>query len=298
MFSYQQLLQEVEEFSAHGIQTGIVGNTELGNHIPYIFVGEKDKPCMIVQGAMHAREHITALLVLCQAKHLVASNKKLLGGIYFLPMTNPDGVTLCQQGLSAITDKRLKHKLLTINNGGTDFSLWKANINGVDLNVNFDAHWAEGEQNVYYKSNANYVGKFAESECETRALADFTRAVKPVVTLSYHCKGEIIYWKFFQNSFRMVRDRRYAQALSKYTGYQLVDGEGSVGGYKDWCIDKLKIPAYTIEVGEDCYQHPFPYMAFDSILQKNLDIPRLLINSVIKDKEKLEQSGLSHLMDE
>ncbi len=298
MLGYQQLLKEVEQFAMHGIETGVVGNSELGNAIPYIFVGNKDGNCMIVQGAMHAREHITALLVLCQAKHLVACGKKLSGGIYFVPMVNPDGVMLCQEGLSIVKDKTLKNRLLTINGGSSDFSLWKANINGVDLNVNFDAHWGEGVQNVFYKSDANYVGKCPESEAESRALADFTRKLQPKVTLSYHCKGEIIYWKFFQGAFRTVRDRRYAEALAKYTGYTTVDGDGSVGGYKDWCIQSLKIPSYTIEVGSDNYEHPYPYSQMDDILQKNLDLPRLLLNTVVKDDMRLKQSGLKHLMED
>ena len=88
--------------------------------------------------------------MVCQAKHLLKHPELLLdGGIYFIPMTNPDGVRLAQEGAGFIRNKELKKNLLQIN-GGPDFSLWKANINGVDLNTNFDARWGQGKRNVFF----------------------------------------------------------------------------------------------------------------------------------------------------
>ena len=130
------------------METGNIGNSELGQQIPYIFVGKKNGNYMIVQGAIHAREHLTALLVVNLAKHLVKNPQlSLLGGIYFVPMVNPDGVRLCQEGVGFVGDKQRKSNLLAIN-GNSDFSLWKANVEGVDLNVNFDARWGEGAEIV------------------------------------------------------------------------------------------------------------------------------------------------------
>lgn len=292
MFRYEDLLYEMQKFCQYGVETGVVGESELKQHIPYVFVGKKNGYNMIVQGAMHAREHLTALLVVCLAKHLVKNSQLPLdGGIYFVPMTNPDGVRLCQEGVGFVTDKERKSNLLTIN-GGSDFSLWKANADGVDLNVNFDARWGEGTKNGFFKSSQNYVGKAPFSAAETRALAEFTRRLKPVVTLSYHLKGEEIYWDFGQTSHRRYRDKRYAMAISKYTGYPLVDLKGSVGGYKDWCIQELKIPSYTIEVGNDSFQHPFPYSQLSVILQQNLDLPRKLLNTVVRDIKGIKSIGL------
>lgn len=285
MFRYADLLDEMQMFCRYGVETGIVGESELKQQIPYVFVGQKNGNYMIVQGAIHAREHLTALLVVCLAKHLVKnSHLPLDGGIYFVPMVNPDGVRLCQEGVGFVADKQRKSNLLTIN-GGSDFTLWKANADGVDLNVNFDAHWGEGVQNGFFKSSQNYVGRAPFSAAETRALAEFTMRIRPIVTLSYHLKGEEIYWEFNQTSHRRLRDERYAQAISRYTGYPIVNLKGSVGGYKDWCVEKLQIPAYTIEVGNDKFEHPFPYDQLSVILQQNLDLPRKLLNTVVKDRQ-------------
>lgn len=293
MFRYSDLLDEMQKFCRYGVETGIVGESEMKQQIPYVFVGKKNGNYMIVQGAMHAREHLTALLVVCLAKHLVKNAHLTLdGGIYFVPMANPDGVRLCQEGVGWVRDKQKKSNLLAIN-GSTDFSMWKANADGVDVNVNFDAHWGEGAQNGFFKSPKNYVGKFPFSAAESRALAEFTERIKPLVTLSYHLKGEEIYWEFGQTSHRRFRDKRYAEMIAKYTGYKLVELKGSVGGYKDWCVEKLKIPAYTIEVGNDSFEHPFPYEQLKVIVEQNLDLPRKLLNTIVRDRRGVESAGLN-----
>ncbi len=68
---------------------------------------------------------------------------------------------------------------------------------------------------------------------------------------------------------------------------------GSVGGYKDWCVEKLHIPAFTIEVGADKYSHPFPYSQLGEIVRQNEDLPRRLLNTVVKDKSDVDSLQLS-----
>ena len=204
-------------------------------------------------------------------------------------MCSSDLVRLCLDGVNWLYDNRRAVNLQEIN-GGDDFTLWKANAEGVDLNVNFDAKWGEGEQNVFSAAPQNYVGAEPFSAAESRALADFTTRINPVVTLSYHLKGEEVYYEFFQNPRRLKRDKRYAEAISSYTGYPVKTVGGSVGGYKDWCIDKLHIPSYTIEVGADEFSHPFPYSQLSAIVAQNEDLPRRLLNTVVRDKKRISQA--------
>ena len=120
---------------------------------------------------------------------------------------------------------------------------------GVDLNVNFNARWGEGAQNVRTAGSENYIGAKPFSEPETVALAEFTRKIKPVLTLSYHAKGREIYYEFGQSGERLRRDRAVAEYAVSLTGYRLIEGtRGSAGGYKDWCVQELKIPSLTIEL--------------------------------------------------
>ncbi|MDE7454587.1 MAG: hypothetical protein K2M64_02015 [Clostridia bacterium] len=293
---YKNLLDEMQLFCDHGVETGSIGESELHQRIPYVFVGQKNGNYMIVQGAMHAREHLTALVTVCLAKYLVANpNLQLNGGIYFIPMTNPDGVRLCQEGIGWIDDPKRRRRLLDLNGGSKDFSLWKANADGVDINVNFDAMWGQGAQNTFLPAPQNYVGTEPCSAKETQALVEFTNIINPCVTLSYHLKGEEIYWQFAQDDERLKRDKYYAELIGKYTGYKVTEPQGSVGGYKDWCVEHLRIPAYTVEVGSDEYSHPYPYNQLSQIVGKNRDLPRRLLNTVIRDKK---QSSTATIYDE
>jgi hypothetical protein len=45
--------------------------------------------------------------------------------------------------------------------------------------------------------------------------------------------------------------------------------KGSAGGYKDWCVEKLGIPAFTVEVGKDELSHPLGEETLQDIIEKN-----------------------------
>ena len=165
--------------------------------------------------------------------------------------------------------------------------MYKANAKGVDLNVNFDAGWGKGEFNKREIADENYIGKYPFSASETRALRDFTLSVNPDLTLSYHAKGEEIYWYFNQADKEKLRDYALAKIIAKSTGYKLKFTPNSYGGYKDWCISKLKIPSFTIEVGLDSLTHPIGEENLQEIFSKNKQvIPNLLKELKKTDYEK------------
>jgi predicted deacylase len=261
MYTFDMLLKYAGQCEA---EVSEIGRSLCGRPILCFHTGSRGGRQIIVCSAIHAREHITALLCV----KLIDYYRDYSGGIYFIPMANPDGVCLCQSGVDSVSGEGLKKRLIKLNGGSGDFSLWKANARGVDLNVNFDARYGGGISNVRRAGSENYIGRHAFSEPETKALRRFTLEVKPAATVSFHCKGEIIYWKFYQRK-NIKRDRALAGMLAKETGYKLVGECKSAGGYKDWCIQKLRIPAFTVEVGSDDCSHPFPYSRFGGILKKN-----------------------------
>lgn len=60
----------------------------------------------------------------------------------------------------------------------------------------------------------------------------------------------------------LSRDRKIASAAAKTLGYALAPAQtDSAGGYKDWCVQTLKIPALTIETVSDSFTHPLPQNA-------------------------------------
>lgn len=227
----------------------IFGESEEGRSLFALFSGDHSGPVGISQYAIHGREWITALLALC---HLKRGTER--GGVWILPLTNPDGALLSETGLASFSGPAAR-ELLAVN-GSDDFSLWKANARAVDLNVNFPAGWGTGKSNRFAPAPENFVGNAPLCAAESRALADFTLRVRPDFSVSWHTKGEELYWRFRQPPARAARDFRYARVLSEATGCPLKEAKGSAGGYKDWCVETLHIPAFTVEIGSDGLSHP------------------------------------------
>lgn len=243
-------------------EKAVIGKSLFGRNIYAVKVG-CGSPVGIAQYALHGRECITACLAF---EHFVKGVYR--GSLWLLPLTNPDGALLSEIGLQSV-ENPLDREYLQRINGGEDFSLWKANGRGVDLNVNFAACWGKGAKNVRVAASENYVGEKPFSEPETVALKRFTEKIKPDYTVSYHTKGEEIYWYFHQSLRACERDKRLAAALAKSTGYTLAYAKGSAGGYKDWCIQRFGIPSFTVEAGRDALIHPLRECDLPELIAKN-----------------------------
>ena len=215
----------------------VIGYTFYGREIYAFHVGESTGRQFIAVYAVHGREWITARLAI---KHIKKGVKR--GGGWIIPLLNPDGALISE----------------------TKNALWKANGRGVDINCNFDADWGQGRLNTKLRGAENCVGDTPFSEKESAALRDFTLKIRPYVTLSFHTKGEEIYYEFCGRG-----DRRGAEILAACTGYKVKKIFGSCGGYKDWCIQKLHIPAYTLECGPDSLHHPIKKL---SALKKSYNV--------------------------
>lgn len=167
-----------------------------------------------------------------------------------------------------------------------NYSLIKCNAMGVDLNTNFNALWGMGKNNYKLGPNfENFVGFVPNSEKEVKALENLTTTLKPNLTLSYHSKGEVFYWGF-ENSLEFDKNYLNVEAkcvkiIKKTTGYKPIFTKNSCGGYKDWCINKLHIPSFTIEVGNDKLKHPIKRCKnLKSIFDKNKELVLNLIKEV------------------
>lgn len=253
-------------------EKSICGRSVFGIPLLCLRVGE-GRPVLIAQYAIHAREWVTSLLAL---EHIMRGVPH--GSVYFLPMANPDGVLLSLRGTRFLRERRADEAetLLRLNGGSSDFTLWKANGRGVDLNVNFQADWGCGAANVRRPGPENYIGPAPFSEPETRALRDLTLALSPDATISFHTKGGEIYWEYGQEDEALRRDRAAAEKLAASAGYKAVQIAGSAGGYKDWCIAARKIPAFTVEAGSDALSHPIGEDCLFSLVHECGDMVRLL----------------------
>lgn len=250
-----------------GADVSVIGKSVCGNDILCAHLGAYGGKQIIITAAIHARECYTALVVLRQIS--VFSAKQ--GGAYFIPLVNPDGAAFFESGQTFGKAFLLKSAHMR--------RYWKANADGVDLNCNFDADFGTGaQQNRIVPAAHGYVGAYPLCAPESKALADFTLSVMPAATVSYHCMGGELYWQFFQDEKRRARDDRFATAVARHIDVKKVDGElDSAGGYKDWCVQKLKIPAVTVELIKRG-AHPFLPEAYEDDIQKNADLPGFILN--------------------
>lgn len=278
MYDEVALENDLKILESQGARVFTIGYTLLGRPIKCVQKGALSGACVFVQASMHAREYITTPLVIEMMKNYNGNV-----GVWCVPMVNVDGVLLCQQGLASINDENLKQFLFEVNGESENFELWKANARAVDLNVNYNAKWGEGRQNVTYPAPENYIGVFPVSEPENIALRDFTNKLQPSVSLSYHTKGEVIYWGF--GCIKPYFD--FAERISNVTGYSLLESLDSAGGFKDWFTATTFKLGLTIEVVNANQQYPISFDNLPIIIEQNKNV--LQVASVIAEEIERER---------
>ena len=238
-----------------------VGITTLGTPIPMVSLGKKRDGGVLIVGAVHAREYITAYLLYELIKEYDGDYP-----VDVIPILNIDGVTLCKEGLNELPLK-LKERttLLRLNDGSTDFSKWKANVRGVDINVNFPADWGKGKSNVTRPAPENSIGPCPFSERETVCIMDVINNNDYALVVAYHSKGEEVYYGFGDN--RLYKSE--AQTFANYLDYKLKRTPDSAGGIKDYFTLTTGRLGLTVEVGKDTLPHPYPLTELPNLIKQH-----------------------------
>ena len=289
---FQRDMAALQKKAGAALRVDEIGQTVDGNKLYDFRVGNPAaERHLLVFGGIHAREYITAQLVMRQLVQLLSDQstngsyeniavRELLSNteIHFIPMANPDGIGISQLGLKGLHTEAVRETVRQIaakdGKALTESYLrqWKSNANGVDLNRNFDALWESYNDHLGHASADHYKGTAPECEIESKALADLTRQFQFDATLSYHTQGEVIYWNFGQEGELKNMSLLLANRVSELTGYRL-DGNFQAldtAGYKDWAISKLGIPSLTIEAGHG--GNPVDPAQMDAIWRENRDV--------------------------
>ena len=267
-----------------------IGKSVLGKELFLIKFGNGPKKIHI-NASHHALEWINSVFVMkfIESMSKAYINNEEINGynirnifdthtFYIVPMVNPDGVDLVNDGLQL--DNPYYNDLIKWNNTGKPFSeVWQANIRGVDLNHNYDAAWdlskeAEESLGITGPGPTRYSGPFPFSEPETKALRDLTQNEDFYMAIAYHTQGEVIYWNFMD--LATERDREIGEKLADASGYYLdtAAGVASYAGYKDWFIQDFRKPGYTVETGKG--KNPLPITQLPKIYEDNM---RLLLTA-------------------
>lgn len=269
-------------------RTELLTTTAFQRPVRTLVIGQGERK-VIYSAAHHANEWITSLVLLKFGEELAAAIQeggKLFGvdarliskiaTIYMVPMVDPDGVDLV---VGAILPGDIQYDLaqrLSQNYPEIPFPEgWKANLLGVDLNLQYPAGWLQAReikfsQGFTQPGPRDYVGRSPLNQLESRAMAGYTEAIDPALVLAYHSQGKEIYWKF--KDIPVPGARELGEEFSRVSGYALADTPYASGfaGYKDWFIQQYRRPGYTIEVGIG--ENPLPLSQFDEIYRDNLGI--------------------------
>ena len=297
MYTYQKMESDIELLKQRyeGVTSDSIGTTTDGRNLYRIVIGSRDaKKKILVVGAIHAREYITAPLVMRQIKEMLDKREdgdKSLDEICieYVPMVNPDGVTISQSGINGLNKEESKKKLQEIIDSWSEWGLkenqdkynwflnkWKNNLNGVDINHNFPTQgWPNRADSRKRPCNEFYKGASAGSESETQYLITLVNNENFDAVLNYHTQGQIIYWSNQHASADVLaKDRAMADIVAAHTGYKLVapeaDGSKYGTGFKDWLDWEKGIPNVTVEVGIGT--SPVPETQIESIWQQNTGV--------------------------
>ena len=270
------------------IRSEILTDTRFGRNVRTLVLGNGPRQVLFT-AAHHANEWITATVLLKFAEDLaqaIQSGGKIWGvpakniydlvTVHLVPMVNPDGVDLVTGAIRPGSEGYDRALELSRNYPAIPFPEgWKANLLGVDLNLQYPAGWLQAREIKFSQGFTrpgprDYVGRAPLDQRESRALADYTEEVAPRIVLAFHTQGQVIYWQF--EDIEVKGARELAEEFARVSGYSLEDTPyaSSFAGYKDWFIKMYRRPGFTIEVGLG--ENPLPLQQFEQIYRDNLGI--------------------------
>ncbi|KAM9089903.1 carboxypeptidase B [Megaptera novaeangliae] len=250
--------QQVASENPDLISRSAIGTTFLGNTIYLLKVGRPgpNKPAIFMDCGFHAREWISpafcqwfvreAVRTYGREIHMTEFLDKL--DFYVLPVVNIDGY------IYTWTKYRMWRKTRSTNAGSTCI--------GTDPNRNFDAGWCSvgASKNPCHET---YCGSAAESEKETKALANFIRnnlsSIKAYLTI--HSYSQMMLYPYSYD-YKLPKNNAELNSMAKAAVKELATLHGTkytygpgastiypaAGGSDDWAYDQGIKYSFTFEL--------------------------------------------------
>ncbi len=291
--TYERIVAEADALEkAHPdlIQRIPIGRTSKDRREIYAYqlgssVREKrDVPALMFTGCHHADEVMGAEICMALMHRLVdqcGEDATITGwmrdfAIYIIPVLNVDGHTIVTHSIDPE---------------------WRKNGRGVDINRNYDFNWAHGGSDDPVSDR--YRGPYPFSEAENRAMRDFLKERKVLLSITYHSQGEVIYYPWTWAGRPAPDDKLLGEIARGLAGsirtmkgdttYKAEYGAGTVGQSYTWLYGTQGTFDFVIETGSGA--HIFPEAEIGGIVKNNLDGVRYLF-------ERGRGPGLTgHVMD-
>jgi|LSQX01.1.fsa_nt_gb hypothetical protein len=293
-YTYEVLTKDIMELQQiENTEVFSIGQSEYGRELYAVKLGKGELTAVIL-GTAHAREWINSALVSDMAKYYANAynNYECVGNYYvrdvldkcsivFIPMQNPDGVALQQQGLSAFTpEQQAEIQSIGCSN---KYKQWKANAKGVDLNRQQDINWDKVRMNEPYPSYHNHKGYSPEQAAEAKAVIDYILKTQPQALISYHSSGQVIDWTGCNADTQ--RDLALTKKVAATTGYRILydDASQPAGGLSPWFRAVTGGMALTMETGRYNGENEVVQSEYPAIWNQNYLVGLITANEVYQN---------------
>jgi len=283
----------------------ILGYSEFGQAIPLLIIeGEnygKDKKPVLFVANLHAREFYSSKFLMKFTNQFLMSLKydsciyknasKYLKEytFYLIPLANPDGLKIAQRDWKGIENQR--NEIDKIKRIGP-YSDWKANGKGIDLNNNFDDgnfHLKHGRLFEEIPASQGHKGDYPGQAVEAKMIQDLVDSIRPLITLSFHTKGDILFWadRGTHNKFRGL-DTELNKKVSQKCGLIMARVSQSPKEYAAGLENYVRAKTGTIGVCVELSksnnkeaQHP-PEKFLELVWKKCKDLPFIYLEELSK----------------
>ena len=260
------------------IKVGSIGKSVEGRDLVLIEFGKGNKK-IFVCGTHHAREYISTTYLMYAIDRFAYMYetgmneteydiKAILDNVTFciVPMVNPDGVNLVQNGITAVQNPDAVSAMKITEGRENGYRAWKANINGVDPNWNYDKDWFKSREKASSPASTGYNGEMPGTEPETQAVSAYVDANMFEAYLSMHTQGKLLYW-----AEDVTNPTDLGSLVQRATGFSLIREDtpkklsGVGGSFFDYVFRKYGKATMTVELCNYIGPKPYPDADFDRV---------------------------------
>jgi len=233
----------------------------------------EDEPALLFVGQVHAEEVLGVQITMNNISEILANRYQQPYAqwisqldMWFVPTANPEGHNVVTSNMDI---SYRKNKRDNNNNGIFDFLPQTGyDIDGVDINRNFNFNWVHGDtlmQGGGLEVYDYYRGPSPMSESENQAIKTLCDQKKFIYSICWHSSrtgnfSEKVYYPFNWKEIRPSPDLSHAAAIAQGVGAQIIkqDGTGPYevypnlsrkGAYHDWMYQQYGTIAMLVECG-------------------------------------------------
>ncbi len=294
-YTYQNMLNDaasLEIMYPDLIKTSSIGKSVENRDLLLIEFG-KGPTKIFVCGTHHAREYIaTTYLMYAIDRYAFAYRHGNMWGKYdprtildsvtfcIVPMVNPDGVNLVQNGIYSTTNSAELSQMKIYDSPKYGYRAWKANVRGVDVNWNYDKDWSY-DKNKNPRGSTGFNGDCPNTEPETIAVSQYVDSNVFDGFFSFHTQGQIFYWA--DNEQKPSNIQNALRLETGFIGYK-ESCTGVGGSFFDYVFRKYQKPTVTVELCPYVGNYPYPDASFDTVWAPAKNILLLAANQILNTK--------------